>query len=166
MQSTSYSAPRGIKAGALGGLIGSIVLGLLAGISALVLGEEIFYVTIARKLGLGDFSLAGAWILHFTVGIIAGAVFIGVTAVMKRLAITSTGRGVWIGLLGGIAVWLIVYVPVTELLVPTDLTNPMFAGGALIFHMIYGIITAIVSLSLIQRTVRQETIVEKRLITS
>ncbi len=46
MRSIDYSALRGLKAGALGGLVGAAVLGLLAGLSAFVLDQEVFYVTI------------------------------------------------------------------------------------------------------------------------
>ena len=60
-------------------------------------------------------------------------------------------------MLGGIGIWVVVYVPVTDLLVPADLSNLMFAGGSLIFHLVYGIVTALVSLSLIRRSIKTKT---------
>jgi hypothetical protein len=157
MQTTNYSPSRGFKVGAIGGLVGAAVLGLLAGLSAFALGEEVFYVTIATKLGLASPLITG-WALHFLVGLVAGGVFVAVTALIKRFALDTTQKSFWVGLLGGIAVWLVVYVPVTDLLVPTDLSNLMFAGGSLIFHLVYGVITALVSLSLIRRSVKTQTI--------
>ena len=136
--------------------MGAAVLGLLAGLSAFALGEEVFYVTIATKLGLASPLITG-WALHFLVGLVAGGVFVAVTALIRRFALDTTRKSFWVGLLGGIAVWLVVYVPVTDLLVPTDLSNIMFAGGSLIFHLVYGVITALVSLSLIRRSVKTQT---------
>jgi len=54
MRSIDYSALRGLKAGAIGGLVGAAVLGVLAGLSPFVLDQEVFYVTIATKLGFSS----------------------------------------------------------------------------------------------------------------
>lgn len=154
MQFSSYSAFRGLKAGAVGGIIGALALGVLAGLSAFVLDQEVFYVTIARKLGLASPLLTG-WALHILVGLVAGGVFIATTSLFKRFALDTTRKSFWVGLLGGIAVWVLVYVPITDLLlVPADLSNLMFDGGSFVFHLVYGVVTALVSLSLIRRSVR------------
>jgi hypothetical protein len=151
MLQLGYSTLRGLKVGVVGGLVGSVVLGLLAALGSLTMGQEVFYVTIGRKLGLSGASVVGGWILHFIVGLVAGAVFVGVTAQVKQLALTTTRRGLWVGVLAGIALWVFVYVPVTGVLVPTDLTDPAFAVGSFVLHMLYGVVTAIVSLSLLRR---------------
>jgi hypothetical protein len=156
MQFPSYSALRGLKAGAIGGIVGALVLGILAGLSAFVLDQEVFYVTIAGKLGLPSPYLSG-WALHFAVGIVAGGIFIATTALFKRFALDTTRKSFWVGLLGGIAIWVLVYVPVTDLFAPADLSNLMFDGGSFIFHLVYGVVTALVSLSLIRRSVRTQT---------
>jgi len=52
---------------------------------------------------------------------------------------------------------VVVYVPVTGLLVPTDLSNLMFGGGSLIFHLVYGMVTALVSFSLLRRSTKTKT---------
>ena len=129
-------------------------MGLLAGLSSFVLDQEVFYVTIARKLGLVDPQVTG-WLVHFVVGLVAGAVFIAVTGVIKRFALDTRKKSFWVGLLGGIAIWVVVYVPVADLLAPSDLSNVMFAGGSFIFHLVYGVVTALVSLWLIRRTAEQ-----------
>lgn len=56
--------------------------------------------------------------------------------------------------MGGIVIWILVYVPISDLLVPSDLSNLMFAGGSFLFHLVYGVVTALVSLWLIRRTVK------------
>ncbi len=158
MQFPTYSAFRGLKAGAIGGIAGALALGILAGLSAFVLDQEVFYVTIAGKLGLPSPFLSG-WALHFIVGIVAGGIFIATTALFKRFALDTTKKSFWVGLLGGIAIWILVYVPITDLLAPADLSNLMFDGGSFIFHLVYGVVTALVSLSLIRRSVRTKAIV-------
>ena len=153
MDWTRYSVRRGLKAGALGGVVGALVLGLMAAASAFVLDQEVFYVTIAQKLGLTSPNITG-WVLHFVVGIVAGALFIGSTALIQRFALDTRRKSFWVGLLGGIMIWIIVYVPISDFLVPSDLSNLMFAGGSFVFHLVYGVVTALVSLWLIRRTVK------------
>src|SRR5437660_4847868 len=108
MRPIDYSTLRGLKAGALGGLVGAAVLGVLAGLSAFVLDQEVFYVTIATKLGLSSPVLTG-WALHFLVGLVAGGVFIAITALLKRFALDTTRKSFWVGILCGIAYWNDVY---------------------------------------------------------
>src|SRR5712692_864066 len=159
MQPITYSVAKGLRAGAVGGFIGSIVLGITGELGAISMNQELFYTTIAKKLGFGDFSVLGGWTLHFLVGIIAGALFVGATAAVRRFALTTTKKALWVGILGGIAIWIVVYVPVTAILVPDDLTNTTFAGGSFVLHLIYGVVTAIVSLSLLRRAVKTKNII-------
>jgi len=153
MDWSQYSVRRGLKAGALGGFVGALVLGLLAGVSSFLLDQEVLYVAIAQKLGLASPNFTG-WALHFTVGIIAGSLFIATTALIRRFALDTRRKSFWVGLLGGIAIWVLVFVPVSDFLVPADLSNLMVAGGSFVFHLVYGVVTAFVSLWLIRRTVK------------
>ena len=157
MQPITYSVSKGLRAGAIGGFIGSIVLGILGELGAIAMNQELFYTTIAKRMGFGDSSVLGGWTLHFLVGIIAGSLFLGATAAIRRFALTTTKKAIWVGVLGGIAIWIVVYVPVTGILLPEDLTNTTFAGGSFVLHVLYGIVTGIVSLSLLRRTVRMKT---------
>jgi hypothetical protein len=154
MQPITYSVSKGLRAGAIGGFVGAIVLGIFGEIGSIAMNQELFYTTIARKLGFGDSSVLGGWALHLLVGIIAGSLFVGATASIRRFALTTTKKAVWVGILGGIAIWIVIYVPVTGILVPDDLTNTTFAGGSFVLHVLYGVVTAVVSLSLLRRTVK------------
>jgi hypothetical protein len=157
MQQSTYQVSRAIKIGALGGIIGSIVLGIFAGLAAVTMSQEVFYVTIAKKLGLGDASIVGGWTLHFLVGLIAGSVFIGITTKIKTFTLTNIRKALWVGVLAGAAIWVVVYIPVTWLLVPADLTDPMFAVGSLVLHMLYGIVTATVAVTILRKGPRTVT---------
>ncbi len=140
-----------MRAGAIGGVAGAVVLGILAGLAAVSMGQEVFYVTIAKQLGLGGASTIGGWGLHFAVGLVAGAAFVGTTAMVKSLALTSVRKGLWVGVLAGVGVWVVVYVPVTAILVPADLIMVMFAVGSLVLHLVFGIVTVLVAISLVRR---------------
>ena len=157
MQPITYSVSKGLRAGAIGGFIGSIVLGILGELGAIAMNQELFYTTIAKRMGLGDSSVLGGWTLHFLVGIIAGSLFLGATAAIRRFALTTTKKAIWVGVLGGIAIWIVVYVPVTGILVPDDLTNTTFAGGSFVLHLLYGVVTAVVALPFLHRTVKTKT---------
>jgi hypothetical protein len=157
MQPLTYSVAKGLRAGAVGGFIGSIVLGVTGELGAISMNQELFYTTIAKKLGFGDFSVLGGWTLHFLVGIIAGSLFIGATAAIRRFILTTIKKAIWVGILGGIAIWVVVYVPVTGLLIPGDLTDATFAVGTFVLHLLYAVVTAVVSLSLLRRTVKTKT---------
>src|SRR5712692_3591773 len=134
MQPLTYSVSKGLRAGAVGGFVGSIVLGITGEIGALAMNQELFYTTIAKKLGFGDYSVIGGWTLHFLVGIIAGSLFIGATAAIRRFILTTIKKAVWVGILGGIVVWILVYVPVAGILIPGDLTDATFAVGTFVLH--------------------------------
>jgi len=82
---------------------------------------------------------------------------------LKRLALDTTRKSFWVGLLGGIAIWIVVYVPVADLFAPTDLSNLMFAGGSFIFHLVYGVVTALTSLYLIRRAMKPQLMTESSL---
>jgi hypothetical protein len=157
MQPITYSVSKGLRAGALGGFIGSIVLGITGELGAISMNQELFYTTIAKKLGFGGYSVIGGWTLHFLVGIIAGSLFIGATAAIRRFILTTIKKAVWVGILGGIVIWAVVYVPVTGVLIPGDLTDATFALGTFVLHLLYAVVTAIVSLSLLRRTVKTKT---------
>ena len=57
MQPSTYSVSKGMRAGAIGGFIGSIVLGILGEIGAIAMNQELFYTTIAKRMGFGDSSV-------------------------------------------------------------------------------------------------------------
>jgi hypothetical protein len=158
MQTSLYPFSRGLKVGSLGGLAGSVVLGLFAALGSVAMNQEVFYVTIARKLGFADSSLIGGWALHFLVGVVAGAVFVAVTGWVKVFSLTHARKSVWVGVLGGAAVWIVVYIPVTGLLLPADLTDSTFAVGSFFLHIVYGVVTAIVSMSFLRRSVREAAV--------
>jgi hypothetical protein len=152
-QPLSYTASKGLRIGLLGGLVGGVVLGVFALVGSIAMGQEVPYVTIARNMGFGNTAPIAGWILHFIVSLVAGGVFVGVTGLVKSLALKTIRKSLWVGALAGVAVWVIVDVPVTGAWAPADLTTPTFAVGTFILHIVYGIVTALVAVSLLRRAV-------------
>ncbi len=101
MQPITYSVSKGLRAGAIAGFVGSIVLGIFGEIGAVAMNQELYYTTVARRMGFGDSSVLGGWTLHFIVGIVAGSIFIGATAAIRRFSLTTTKKAIWVGILGG-----------------------------------------------------------------
>ena len=85
---------------------------------------------------------------------IAGSLFVGTTALIQRFALDTRRKSFWVGLLAGIVIWTTFFVPITDFLEPADLSNLMFAGGSFVFHLVYGVVTALVSLWLIRRSIK------------
>lgn len=155
--SANYSTRNAARAGIIGGFVGSLVLGVLAELDAATIGQDVFYVTVAKKLGFGDYSLVGGWILHFITGMIAGAVIVLATTRAKRFTLTSIRNSIQVGIPAGAIVWVIVYVPITGILVSSYLTDPTIAIGSLILHMLYGVVTTIIAYQLLKQGAAKTT---------
>ncbi len=78
--------------------------------------------------------------------------FVALTAVIRKLALTTLRNSLSIGLIGGTVIWVIVYLLVTLVLVPADLTSVTFVVGSLVLHLVFGIVTAVVALSAFRRS--------------
>jgi hypothetical protein len=76
-----------------------------------------------------------------------------VTALVKSLILKTTRKSLWVGALARVAVWIVVDVPVTSLWAIADLTNPIFAVGTFILHIVYSIVTALVAMVRLRRDV-------------
>ena len=57
MQPITYSVSKGLRAGAIAGFVGSIVLGIFGEIGSVAMNQELYYTTVARIMGFGDSSV-------------------------------------------------------------------------------------------------------------
>ena len=151
MAVSGYSVSKGLKVGAVGGVIGALVQGILGSIAVQAVGQEIFFVTIARKWGFGDASVAGGWGLHIVTGLLIGAIFVAVTASVRQLGLTKTPRAIGFGAGVGILAWIVLLLPMTYLFLPKDLAMTEFVVGGLIFHILFGVVTAFTAYSLLRK---------------
>lgn len=151
-----YSVSTGLQTGAVAGVVGSLVQGILGYLLAQSVGQEIFFVKIATNLGMGDSSVVGGWALHILTGLIVGAIFVSATAKIDFFRLGTTGKAVWVGALAGMAVWVVLLLPATAIFLPGDLGAGDFLVGSLIFHVIFGVVTAIAAYMLLRRVIQKD----------
>lgn len=151
-----YSVSTGLQTGAVAGVVGSLVQGILGYLLAQSVGQEIFFVKIATNLGMGDSSVVGGWALHILTGLIVGAIFVSATAKIDLFRLGTTGKAVWVGALAGMAVWVVLLLPATAIFLPGDLGASDFLVGSLIFHVIFGVVTAIAAYMLLRRVIQKD----------
>ena len=162
----------GAKYGALAGLIATWSISTAVAASELELGLSIgtFYAIMGASLGYRDFAAYAGFGLHLLTGAALGAL-LGTAA--ARLAIKSLFnpyRSLLMGMGTGMAVWLVLFLPVTALMVQPYLSRsdplldenfqrlPLDAGqfawsialSAIAFHIIWGAIFGFVASSLMR----------------
>lgn len=151
MTVASSSMVKRVWAGAIGGLVASILTGGLGVAASQGTNEEVFFIAIARDWGFGDSSLAGGWALHLLTGLVVGAVILGVTSRIPMLSLTTWPRAIGIGLGAGILVWIVLLYPLAVLFIPESFTaNEVM--GTLIGHVIFGVVTAIIAVIVLRRS--------------
>jgi hypothetical protein len=115
----------GAKYGSLAGLIATWSISTTIAASELELGLPIstFYAIIGMSLGSIDF-IASAYLgfgLHLVTGTILGAIIggiaVGVELRKNRKNIFSTYKSIFLGIGTGIFVWLILFLPITALII-------------------------------------------------
>ncbi len=173
--SFSFMKYKGIKYGAIAGIIAtwSISTGIAASEVELGLPIGTFYSIMGMSLGSDNFTVAAyvGFALHLLIGTLAGAA-IGVISVRRMKIMMNPYRAVLAGTIAGIAIWCVLFVPVTVLLVHPSITriapllpqsiqgtlltrdiNQFISGvttGAIVFHIAWGGIFGFISSSLIR----------------
>ncbi|MDW7733251.1 MAG: hypothetical protein SCH66_12595 [Methanolobus sp.] len=99
--------------------------------------------------GTGSAAVSAGFIAHYLLGIILGAVLGSIVASAEKLQLTSWGKAAGIGLLYGVIIWLIVFIPTVMYGFSPIMMNmmgpaaagmlPMVLGIAFIEHLLYGI---------------------------
>lgn len=171
---------KALKYGAIAGSIATWTISTAVAGSELELGLPIgtFYSIIGISLGLdGNTASYLGFGLHILTGTILGA---AIGAIAIRLSIRSMlnlQKGTLIGIGGGVVVWLILFLPITALLVHPAINNIVIlsaieskhvvfsvdinqsirniALSAIVFHLIWGAIFGFITSSLIRASYAQ-----------
>jgi hypothetical protein len=139
----NYAIRNGVKYGTIAGLIATWSISTAIAASELELGMPMgtFYSIIGISLGTDNFGAAGyvGFGLHLLTGALLGAV---IGYAMSRLAIMkflNPYRAVLIGMGAGIAVWLMLFLPVTVLLVQPsmDKINLFLSESSASLHRVF-----------------------------
>ena len=126
----------------LGGFVGAL---LMAGIASMMLvptpmGGQLFFVAAAMQMGMGSSSTAAGWMLHLLTGVIVGAIFGVIVAKVSRLRLNSLGKGLGLGAVAGIVVWVVFFMPMMAMLMPALIGMGSMVAGSLVAHVIYGLV--------------------------
>ncbi|NHN64929.1 histidine kinase [Haloarcula sp. JP-Z28] len=131
------------KAGVLGGIAGSAVMGALI----LVMNTATLAVAIPSLYGLAPPpSPAAGLVVHLSHGAVMGVMFAGLARV---LGLESSGKLLGLGVGWGVATWVLfaaLLMPVWLGAVgsPASPPFPNFAPPSLLWHVVYGAVLAVV----------------------
>jgi hypothetical protein len=167
---------KGAQYGAIAGFIATWSISTAIAASEIELGMQIgtFYTVLGIALGLNN-AITSAYLtfgLHILTGTILGTI-IGVLAVTwKKFTMFNPYKGTLIGIGAGITVWLVLFLPITALLIQpsierivtvlavqsqqpvlSDNINQSVRGiaiSALLFHIIWGAIFGFITSSLLK----------------
>ena len=167
---------KGAQYGAIAGFIATWSISTAIAASEIELGMQIgtFYTVLGIALGFNN-AISSAYLtfgLHILTGTILGTI-IGVLAVTwKKFTMFNPYKGTLIGIGAGITVWLVLFLPITALLIQpsierivtvlavqsqqpvlSDNINQSVRGiaiSALLFHIIWGAIFGFITSSLLK----------------
>jgi hypothetical protein len=171
---------KAVKYGAIAGSIATWTISTSVAGSELELGLPIgtFYSIIGISLGLdGNTAPYLGFGLHILTGTILGAAIGAIAIRLSVRGMLNLQKGTLIGIGGGVVVWLILFLPITVLLVHPAVNNIVIlsaieskhvvfsvdinqsirniALSAIVFHLIWGAIFGFITSSLIRASYAQ-----------
>jgi len=167
---------KGIKYGAFAGFLSTWAISSAVVAAELILGLRIstFYSIVGISLGLNDIVSAGfiGFGLHLLVGTLIGAVLGAFGIRWKKVRMLDPLRSALVGIGAGFVIWLVVFLPITTLLVQPqiqrivvilsmslqqavlseDINNAItkITLAAIAFHLIWGAIFGFILSSLLR----------------
>jgi hypothetical protein len=156
----------GAKFGAIAGFVATWSISTAIAASEFELGLQIgtFYSVMGIALGFNN-AVSSAYLsfgLHILTGSVLGAIVGAIAIKWKKMSILNPYKGVLVGVGAGIGIWLILFLPITTLLIGpsidrivtilavqsqkpllSDNVNQSIRGialSAIVFHMVWGAI--------------------------
>jgi NADH:quinone reductase (non-electrogenic) len=128
----------------LGGFIGALVLGLIA--TMMPINGVPFFVAAVMMMGImGSTATAAGWMMHLITGLIIGAIFGALVYKVRQLRANTIGRGLGLGAVSGIVVWIVFFIPMANALASSMGMSLMgmgatMIGGSFLGHLIFGLV--------------------------
>jgi hypothetical protein len=148
----------------IGGIIGGIfmLIVLMAGAAGMGLPDTTFALIMGMSLGASmSTGVAVGLVGHFTVAIVAGAIFGAIVSYVRLLRMRSGPVSILLGLIFGIVVYLIFFLPMAETVFAPIMMKTMGTNAAMMLpnvllvgfigHIIYGITLGAVAYFLSRR---------------
>ncbi len=130
--------------GLAGGIVGALVMGLLAyAIPAPNTGGDPFFIAAAKIMGFGNLAWAFGWLLHVVTGMGVGAVFGILVSRVSFLRNRKIGYKIIAGILVGFFAWVVLFIPMMTLLMPTA-TSVGTLGSGFLVNVTFGLILGVV----------------------
>ena len=112
----------GVVYGAIAGLIATWSISTAIAIAEVIIGWQIstFYSILGLSSGLTDNFATAAYLgfgLHILTGTILGAIFGFIIIRWKESIMLKHYKGILIGMVSGIVIWLVLFLPITALLI-------------------------------------------------
>jgi hypothetical protein len=118
---------KGVKYGAFAGFVATWSISSLIAVIELLLGLKIatFYSIMGLSLGLNNVTAAAyaAFGLHLLTGTIIGAVLGAIGIRWKKVRMLNPYKSALVGIGAGILIWLILFLPITALLVQPSINR-------------------------------------------
>ena len=172
----NYSSKKGIGAGVIAGVIAGIVMlvPMMSMMSMLNLPNDLFPILIGMTMGQPQESAAIIGVgLHFIPSILVGVIF-GAVVSSSKLTITSFKKGIPLGIGAGVISFIVLFFPMIMTVLPPSMMQlmqmmnpeapqemimqqlqgmqPKILVGALIAHIIYGIVLGVVSSAILRKS--------------
>ena len=140
----SYSLKKGISLGAIGGLIGGLIM---AGIGYEVpvpgmMGDP-FFINATDMWKMSDKIMAG-WSLHIVTSLVIGVLFGLITARITILRVTSIAKGLVLGGVTGLAAFILVFLPVEIPPMPGLVSATNFLIESFGYNLVYGLVLGVI----------------------
>ncbi|MDG6997535.1 MAG: C2H2-type zinc finger protein [Nitrososphaerota archaeon] len=139
-----YSTSRGVGYGLVGGFVGALILGAIA--SMMPINGVPFFVAAVMMMGvMGSMAVAAGWVLHIITGLIIGVIFGALTSKVRQIQASSISKGLGLGAVTGIIVWIVFFVPLGSMLASSMHMSLMsmgaaMIGGSFVGHLIFGLV--------------------------
>jgi hypothetical protein len=146
---------RAVAGGLIGGLVGAFIITLILEATKIMIGLPPladFMVMGTFVGGSGASGVPAGFVAHFLVGAIDGIIFGILVTTVGRLALTSWAKASCLGLVFGLVVYLIVFLPVSVTnfaLIMMVMMGPSAAGmmpvvqgDAVVEHLAFGLTVA------------------------
>ncbi len=129
---------RSFGAGLVGGLVGSALMAALGYLTPTPGFRAPFYVAPFMKIGVsGMEAYIAGWVLNIVVGLILGAAYSAAANGISALQAHRPLRGLALGLVAGVATWLVYGLPTLSSSV--GLGHPFMVGAVLLWALVYGV---------------------------
>jgi uncharacterized membrane protein YeaQ/YmgE (transglycosylase-associated protein family) len=177
---------KSVAYGALGGIIAGLVMSLFMMLTATSVGMPADTLPKAMGLMFGatmDNAVMAGFGMHILTSTLIGMIFGFVTSTIKKLNITSMGKGISEGVITGVIALAVPFLPVSMAMMPPVLMQmmismnpgatqqqvmgmmqqgmPTMMGIGIIEHLVYGAILGTIASALVLREARKSNIMRQ-----